>query len=97
MMVGVGVLLVFGTLFAQSAEGGSENSMASSIILEFGDRGKRNMLYDARQRPQAVLLNLSRAILPKSGFMTVSSQNPKSARSKRNLMPPMMPPMVPEP
>ena len=57
MMVGVGVLLVFGTLFAQSPEGGAGNAVASSDILEFGNRGKRNMLYDARQRPQAVLLH----------------------------------------
>ena len=34
----------------------SETSF-SSAILEFGSHGKRNMLYDARQRPQSVLLH----------------------------------------
>ena len=34
----------------------SEASSAHSL-LEFGSNGKRNMLYDARQRPQSVLLH----------------------------------------
>ncbi len=55
--VAISLFASFWLLFAQSAEGGTENSMASSKILEFGDRGKRNMLYDVRQRPQAVLLH----------------------------------------
>ncbi|MEK9984868.1 MAG: hypothetical protein VW879_08995, partial [Opitutae bacterium] len=43
--------------------GYSENSRANAVdasgsgeILAFGINGKRNMLYDSRQRPQSVLL-----------------------------------------
>ncbi len=35
----------------------ASEASSSSSILEFGSNGKRNMLYDARQRPQAVLLH----------------------------------------
>ena len=35
----------------------ASEASSSSAILEFGSHGKRNMLYDARQRPQSVLLH----------------------------------------
>jgi hypothetical protein len=35
----------------------ASEASSSSAILEFGSNGKRNMLYDARQRPQSVLLH----------------------------------------
>ena len=33
------------------------DASSSYSLLEFGSNGKRNMLYDARQRPQSVLLH----------------------------------------
>ena len=35
----------------------ASEASSSFAILEFGSNGKRNMLYDARQRPQSVLLH----------------------------------------
>ena len=66
--MGAGCLFASGHLFAQSTEDIEDNSVEQFAalqdaepkafeILEFGSGGKRNMLYDARQRPQSVLLH----------------------------------------
>ena len=49
-------IFVFAFMFGAIDIATGEASSAHSI-LEFGSNGKRNMLYDARQRPQSVLLH----------------------------------------
>ena len=46
------VAFTFGAIGIAVGEASSDHS-----LLEFGSNGKRNMLYDARQRPQSVMLH----------------------------------------
>ena len=51
----VAIVVVVFTVGAIAVAAGEASSAYS--LLEFGNNGKRNMLYDARQRPQSVLLH----------------------------------------
>ena len=51
------MVAIFVGAFTAGAIGIAAGDASSSYsLLEFGSNGKRNMLYDARQRPQSVLL-----------------------------------------
>lgn len=54
MMLGALLIAAWGTN-AASVDAG--DPFAAFDVLEFGSRGKRNMLYDVRQRPPSVLLH----------------------------------------
>ena len=51
------VTILIGACAVSAMSIAASEASSSSAILEFGSHGKRNMLYDARQRPQSVLLH----------------------------------------